>query len=513
MKQAVVIIHGMGEQIPMETLQGFVETVWVRDDSLIDQARPDSATGGPRYENTVWSKPDRRNRSFELRRMTTEAIDSQHGPTDFFEFYWAHLMYGTTWEQLKAWVIDLLWRSPARVPPRVRGAWIVLWIISVIVTLCMIAAFVPFATLRSCLFNNCIPEASNQTSFWWLVVVPVLVGVFGAIVASLVNVFLLKYFGDVARYVKADPLNVARRQEIREKGVQLLETLMGREADGKPGKRQYDRIVVVAHSLGSIVAYDILSHCFARLNTASDLDEKALRGLQQPERTKLESMIRSVADTPAKEDGTPKDPLDTTTSFTVDAFQEQQARCLKELNEQGSPWIVSDFITLGSPLSHAEFLLAANLADLRKAQERRILPTCPPMMEHDGKTKLRHFTFRYKDDAAATDPLAYRVPHHAALFAYTRWTNLHSPHSAILWGDIISGPLASQFGATINDRQVSGIRDLQVLPERDKLGKVVAGQRVPFFSHTRYWSFRSLPGQPTPHHVRILRQALRLKDR
>lgn len=75
MKQAVVIIHGMGDQIPMETLQGFVETVWVRDDSLIDQARPDSATDGPRYENTVWSKPDRRNRSFELRRM---AIDLWH---------------------------------------------------------------------------------------------------------------------------------------------------------------------------------------------------------------------------------------------------------------------------------------------------------------------------------------------------------------------------------------------------------------------------------------------------
>ncbi|MEK1888218.1 MAG: hypothetical protein AAAB35_11735 [Phyllobacterium sp.] len=63
MKQAVVIIHGMGEQIPMETLQGFVETVWVTDDSLIDRDRPDSLTGGKRFENAVWSKPDRRNRS------------------------------------------------------------------------------------------------------------------------------------------------------------------------------------------------------------------------------------------------------------------------------------------------------------------------------------------------------------------------------------------------------------------------------------------------------------------
>lgn len=30
MKQAVVILHGMGEQIPMETLNGFVKKVWDR---------------------------------------------------------------------------------------------------------------------------------------------------------------------------------------------------------------------------------------------------------------------------------------------------------------------------------------------------------------------------------------------------------------------------------------------------------------------------------------------------
>ena len=96
---------------------------------------------------------------------------------------------------------------------------------------------------------------------------------------------------------------------------------MGREVDGKPGKRQYDRIVVVAHSLGSIVAYDILTHCFARLNTASNLDEKTLKGLQQPERAKLESMIRSAAETTVKEGETAKDPLDAPTDCTVDAFR------------------------------------------------------------------------------------------------------------------------------------------------------------------------------------------------
>jgi hypothetical protein len=33
-KLAVVIIHGIGEQIPMDTLRGFVETAWVRDTAV-----------------------------------------------------------------------------------------------------------------------------------------------------------------------------------------------------------------------------------------------------------------------------------------------------------------------------------------------------------------------------------------------------------------------------------------------------------------------------------------------
>lgn len=27
-KQAIILVHGMGEQTPMETLRGFVKTVW-----------------------------------------------------------------------------------------------------------------------------------------------------------------------------------------------------------------------------------------------------------------------------------------------------------------------------------------------------------------------------------------------------------------------------------------------------------------------------------------------------
>ena len=36
--QAVVIVHGMGEQRPMSTLRGFVEAVWSRDPRLRREA-------------------------------------------------------------------------------------------------------------------------------------------------------------------------------------------------------------------------------------------------------------------------------------------------------------------------------------------------------------------------------------------------------------------------------------------------------------------------------------------
>jgi len=206
----------------------------------------------------------------------------------------------------------------------------------------------------------------------------------------------------------------ADRQEIREKGVELLETLMGIGPDGAAKKSDYDRIVVVAHSLGTIIAYDILTHCFARLNTRMTAVE------DQPERAKLEGMIRAAAGLPgASGNAEPVLALD------LDTFQNQQASCRVEINAQGSPWTVSDFVTLGSPLAHAEFLLAYDRADLRKAQERRVLPTCPPTLEHDDTTKLRHFSYRTARGAAAP-----RFPHHAALFAFTRWTNLYSPHKA-----------------------------------------------------------------------------------
>ena len=124
-KQTVVVIHGMGEQRPMDTIKAFVRAVWETDAVITANKLP--------HPSQVWSKPDIRTGSCELRRITTrECIPSAAFPhgvrTDFYELYWADLTAGSTWDQFTGWVRGLLLRPLSRVPPDVRSAWIVLWI-------------------------------------------------------------------------------------------------------------------------------------------------------------------------------------------------------------------------------------------------------------------------------------------------------------------------------------------------------------------------------------------------
>jgi len=142
--QAVVIIHGMGEQAPMDTIRGFVRSVWQADGSALHPAT--ERYGDP---SEVWSKPDARTGSLELRRITTrESIESPPEypagvRTDFYELYWADLTAGATWDSLKAWVQGLLFRPLARVPSNVRLAWLALWLGTLAVVALALLAVLP----------------------------------------------------------------------------------------------------------------------------------------------------------------------------------------------------------------------------------------------------------------------------------------------------------------------------------------------------------------------------------
>src|SRR5262249_19228396 len=141
-----------------------------------------------------------------------------------------------------------------------------------------------------------------------------------------------------------------------------------------------------------------------------------------------------------------------------------------------------DFVTLGSPLTHAEFLLAASRADLERRKFERELPQCPPMREELDPKVLALACATGKlpvDSTCGTNKLISFPPpsakgvwelHHAAPFAVVRWTNLYDPASLVYRGDIIGGPMADVFGPAIVDID---LRKLRGPSDR--------------FTHTKYW--------------------------
>lgn len=485
---AIVVIHGIGEQVPMATLSSFIESVWTTDLTLVSPDKPDPNTGAARTANAAWYKPDRRTRNFDLRLVTTESYETaeKRKRADFFEFYWAHRVTGTQFDQVRAWIIGLMLRNPfTKVPAPLRLAWAVMWLL----VLAGLAA----------------GWAANR----WLG--PEALAAFTAIyglASGWVIAKLNAYVGDIVRYVDPSPQNINTRQEIREDGVRLLETLMGVAEDGRVRESQYDRVLVVGHSLGTIVGYDIINHAFGRLNLA--FDRALLAGSGQEQLTALETLVREAWET--------GQPLD------LARYRRLQDAARRELNAAGHPWIVSDFISIGSPLTHAEFLMATDRAQLDQFKARRVYPTCPPQLEYHKAPPHYHFTYRAeKAFRGSGAPLkGKRVPHHAAGFAFTRWTNIYSPLRGIIGGDIVSGPVCEPFGLAIRPRAsgepaaaseiVCGIKDVPVLPSAQGTAE---DRRKRFLTHLKYWDLKTAASGaqgPVPMHIQVLREALDLKE-
>jgi hypothetical protein len=460
-RQAVVLIHGMGEQIPMETLKGFVQTIWKTDDDVVfTDAR------GKRYDG-IWSKPDVRTGSLELRRFTTQrSRNSQafpHGArTDFYELYWADLTAGSTWEQFTGWVRGLLLRTWSNTPKDVRLAWLALWGLSLLFLLLGLVGLVPDAQWR-----GWFPDIPQKWALAAAAAIPVAL-----------QMFARKTFGRVVRYTRADPDNIAARAAVRDRGLKLLRALHAND--------DYVRVVVVGHSLGTILAYDLVSYFWAEQASARCIKTgtTAFDALEKVEATSA-GLSANEGDAARRA-----------------AFVAAQAGLRRELVKRSGKgaapdarWLISDLVTLGSPLTHAEFLLAKDKADLRKRQDERETPTSPPEREalfvsaskkagSVGLTCATHIVYQ-PDPEDSPDLWSL---HHAAPFAVVRWTNVYDPARLVVMGDQISGPLRGAFGPGVVDIDLS------------TKGKLAG------FTHTRYWD------PDTGERLKAVRRAVNLLD-
>ena len=430
--QAVVIIHGIGEQRPMETLRSFVDAVL-----------PEPEQGGEKY----FSKPDTLSKSFELRKLQ----DRSQPRTHFFEYYWAYQVEGTTIRQIWAWIKTLLFRKPQSVPKRLRVVWILSWIF-------LIAAVA--GTVLG------IGEKFNQFSSQFPPPVFSGIGAVGALAFSLIQGFVFYFVGDVARYLTPLPSNIKLRQAIRAEGIALLKRI---HEEG-----EYERVILVGHSLGSMIAYDLLKYLWQEYQEEYTLPQKS----DQETLVKLEE----IGDCLQKGIG----------NVTVDQYMDAQVELWKELRSLGNPWLVTDLITLGSPLAHAALVLASDEADLQARQQQRELPTNPPQpeVEETGGVERRCYSYRVWEGYGEKKDIHLRAVHHGGAFAFTRWTNLYFP------GDLAGGPI-TVFGP--------GVRNVAVDSGHALIDHTIG-------AHTLYWDKKAMRAQARSDSVSAIARALDLKN-
>jgi len=502
-KVAVVVIHGMGEQRPMETLRGFVETLWERDASLFDglDTPKDHANG------ETWSKPDRVSGSSELRRITTARARKPGSPgirgvrVDFFELHWADLTADSTWNDFRVWFTRLLLRNPfgCEIPLRVLFVWLLLWLITIAVVLSGLStALSKIPVLK----DFALLSFLNWDGWGWVTVALLVVG-------ATTKAFLTEYFGDVARYVSATPRNIKVRQSARERGLKLLRQLHD--------SGEYCRVVVVGHSLGSILAHDLVALAWAdaanqikfadnspTLKAINDCEAAGLALLKARDEQAIPKPDVQRYDTGCvcKKDASQISPdfADRLAAHRLaqrvlfDALREE---IVTEDGKDRSAWLISDLVTVGSPLAHASFLVARNACELRVMTRAREILRSPPVYETKKGSTQAVFTFR-----PSTDPTVTQL-HHAAALAPVRWTNLHDVTGPWLFlqGDMISGPITQDYGP--------GATDLQVQPKRHGLLGAVFSR---LFTHTLYWIYPRGTGVTTPQYVRVLRDAVNVLD-
>ena len=290
--------------------------------------------------------------------------------------------------------------------------------------------------------------------------------------------FLTPVMTDSARMFSGSPVNIPNQNRIRARGMQLLTAL-----HDSAGPRRYDRVIVLAHSLGTVVAYRLLAHYWGKV-----YDQLDLLGTK-PAASAVEAAAAALEAAP--------DDLHRLLDWREAVRAYGVALNTASAPGKSSPWRISDFITIGSPLTYASLLMEES-DDAFREQVRvyKRHPTAPPQPRTDQGPK-------------AGKIFEGVWPHHAAPFAATAWTNLYFPHHAIVNGDIFGGPLR---GGVDKVRLGYGIVDVPL--DHDT---TVSG-----FTHGEYWRWPARDAlelrpqavgaaEPTPPpHVAALRDAFGL---
>ena len=448
-RQAIIVIHGIGEQRQTSSLRQFVEAVF-----------PDKRS------ERRFVKPDYVSPLVGANSVTVPGRWSASRPTtDVYELYWAHLMRNATVGQVYGWAIRLLLAPRRNISASLRPHVYVirgLLLLPILAGLALLLAVYLGAVPQDWVFA--LFTAVTATIALVPGVVWTLAKVFGS---TLQHLLVGNVLGDAARYFDTSPANVVARQAVREAGLELLDELHER--------RRYGRIIVYGHSLGSVIAYDVLAHAWTR-RSRRHVGAETMRT----------PALRAVEDLLNPRDGTAR--------ATLGTAQPHQNAAWQEFTDNGFDWLVSDLVTAGSPLAHARWLLNPRKGTpITQLIGDRSMPTCPPQTAV-GKSPVpgrvrRGFTFTHMYWLEGVHrPRSVMVPDHGAMFAIVRWTNVFFPHTGVMKGDPVGGPIDACLG--------TWIREVSLTPP---------GSGFLGFAHTKY-----VDRSGAEDHVSRLRDALAL---
>jgi hypothetical protein len=265
---AFVVIHGMGQQVEYETLGQL-------GDLMVDEEQKLGTYSAPAGVKVVRAKISSNPNDAPLSRAEF-TVKRPRGLIDVhvYEGYWAPLTEGKiSFLETVTFLFTAAWNG---IKSSVRGSAFKRWMFDgfqdlpikektlpllIAMTIALIVAFLPL-----CLAYLFWDKIANKSHGWviltghpyWSGVLLVLL----AIYCWLIYYVMVEYVGDVVIYVSS--YKVSRFEEVRHQiqdaVFKVVRQLYSARANGgDEGDFLYDKIVVVGHSLGTVIAYDMLN--------------------------------------------------------------------------------------------------------------------------------------------------------------------------------------------------------------------------------------------------------------
>jgi pimeloyl-ACP methyl ester carboxylesterase len=279
---AVLVCHGMGQQVRYETISSVAQ-------ALLKEAKAQGAKVSP-VEVRLFEANDDLLARAEVKWSKAEKEHEVH----IYEAYWAPLTEGkvTYWDAIKflvhAALSGLWWSKPfmrskfqrwmfgePKDMPIGAAVWISLLVVLLVLLLQVgVIAYVALALAQQWKIavseplpsggfidllqwlRPLVPGGASSGFSWWRFILWVAL----VLETLFVRYFIVQFAGDVAAYIspykdsKFDQL----RHDIRKIGLNVGKLIYGFGAT-TAAIPEYRRIVMVGHSLGSVVAYDTLN--------------------------------------------------------------------------------------------------------------------------------------------------------------------------------------------------------------------------------------------------------------